>query len=154
MAKVSVNLCEQLWTLWLGFQLSSKGIGSYSLTGRAAWSKEGPAVEAVAGMEQWGGKASIGRGQYWMASGLLPVCKLQNGLNRAGGQWSLLWQQECLQRVVQVGAAGEHCACFCGEEQEQRSGWKKIHLCCQIANQGLRSSTEGDEVFTFQAPEG
>jgi hypothetical protein len=80
----------------------------------------------------------------WAGAG---VWKLQNGLNRAGGQRSLLWQQERLRRGVQVGVAGERCACFCGEEQEQRSGRKKIHLCCQIANQGLRSSTEGDEVF-------
>jgi len=58
--------------LWLGFQVSGEGIGSYSLTGRAAWSKEGPVVEAEAGMEQ-GGKVSTGHGQYWMASGLVPV---------------------------------------------------------------------------------
>ena len=32
--------------------------------------------------------------------------------------------------------------------------WEEEELCCLIANQGLRSSTEGDEVFTFQAPEG
>jgi hypothetical protein len=59
---------------WLGFQVSGEGIEPYSLTKRAAWSKEGPAVEAGAGMEQRGGKASTGHGQYWMASGPVLVC--------------------------------------------------------------------------------
>ena len=39
----------------------------------------------------------------WAGAG---VGKLQNGLNRAGGQRSLLWQER-LWRGVQVGVAGE-----------------------------------------------
>lgn len=62
------------------------------------------------------------------------------------GQWaSAGWRNGQWRAAATVLVAGplEYGAVGVG----QRSGRKKMHLCCQIANQGLRSMTEGDDVF-------